>query len=473
VSPVPEPLTLGQRVGRFFALDDDWERRGRLDRWDVLVGALMLALSAATLELTRSVGALEHVGPVWGQWLAVVLGAAILVGRRRWPLTVTVLAATHMFVVGIGMPPVMGQISMQIVYFCAIYSGAAWARNRREMLVVVGCVISFMFAWLAWTFAVGSGIEQITESLDEDAARDFGVVSPVAGAVLQTAVINVLYFGAALLAGQASWRGAQQRARLADQAALLEAQGETLRRRAVLEERLRIARELHDVVAHHVSVIGINAGAARRVLDRDPDGAARALGQIEQSSRDAVHQMRGLLGALREPDDPVREVPGNRSPEPGLADLPALVADHDNPGLTVTYRLVEDPDGVAGDVPSSVAVSLYRTAQEALANVRRHSTAGRASVVVRVQRNPGGGYAELEVTDDGRPRPGTSGSGLGQLGIRERVASLRGEVEIGPRVIGGYRVRVRLPLAPAPTPSATTSAAPSAAPPAASSTAPR
>jgi signal transduction histidine kinase len=449
-----EPLS--ERIGGFFALDDDWERGSRLDGWDLFVGGLMVLLSIATLELTRSVGVLEDLGePVWVQVLAVVLGAAILIGRRRWPLTVAVLAGAHMFVVSTAMPVIVGQISMQIVYFCAIYSGAAWARNRREMLVVVGCVIALMFVWLAWQFALGSAVEEIVANLDEDAERDFGVVSPVTGAVLTTAIVNVLYFFGALLAGQMSWRGAQQRARLAEQAVLLEEQSERLRRRAVIEERLRIARELHDVVAHHVSVIGINAGAARRVIGRDLGGASRALGQIEQSSREAVQEMRGLLGALREPDD-IGPTPsggsGNRSPEPGLEDLPALVAEHDSPGLAVTYRLVEEPQGIGARVSPSVALSIYRTAQEALANVRRHSTASRANVVVRVEQTGDGGFAELEVTDDGRSRPGTSGSGLGQLGIRERVASLRGEVEIGPRVTGGYRVRVRLPLAPSQAP---------------------
>jgi signal transduction histidine kinase len=462
--------SLSDRVGRFFGLDDDWERGGRLDRRDLYVGGLMLLLCLATLELVRSIGALENLGePVWVQRLAVALGAALLVGRRRWPLTVTVLAGAHMFVVGMAMPVVMGQLSMQIVYFCAIYSGAAWARNRREMLVVVGCVIVFMFLWLAWQFALGSGVEQIVADLDEDAERDFGVVSPVAGAVLVTAVVNVLYFFGALLAGQMSWRAAQQRARLAEQAVLLGEQSESLRRRAVVEERLRIARELHDVVAHHVSVIGINAGAARRVLGRDPDGASRALGQVEQSSREAVEQMRGLLGALREPDTAGSAPPGasaGRSPEPGLEDLPALVGEQGGSGLAVTYRMVEEPRGIAARVPPSVALSIYRTAQEALANVRRHSTASRANVVVRVEQTADGDYAEVEVTDDGRPRSGTSGSGLGQLGIRERVASLRGEVEIGPRVTGGYRVRVRLPLAPkaSTSPSAASGASPTQLP---------
>jgi signal transduction histidine kinase len=214
----------------------------------------------------------------------------------------------------------------------------------------------------------------------------------------------------------------------------------------VLEERLRIARELHDVVAHHVSLIGIQAAAGRRVMAHDSAAAERALGQIEVSSREAVSQMRGLLGTLRTPGG--REATADRSPEPGLADLPALIRGHAAPGFSPSFELVESPAGAAQVVPGPVGLTLFRTVQEALANVGRHSTASRAGVVLRITSGPDGGHAEVEVVDDGRPRTGTSGSGLGQLGIRERVASLRGEVEIGPRATGGYRVRVRLPLGP-------------------------
>lgn len=449
--PAPS-VALRERLTRFFALDDDWERPGALDGWDVVVGLGTLLFSAVTFELMRSAGLTESVtAPGWVQWAAVVGGAAILVWRRRRPLTVLVLAAVHMFVVGVTMPEVMGQLSMQVVYFCAIFSGVAWARSRREMLVVVTLVVTFMFAWLAWGFAFGSGVDDIVEALEEDATKQFGLVSPVAAAVLITTLVNVVYFGGAVLVGQVSWRSARQRARLAEQAALLETQGETLRRRAVLEERLRIARELHDVVAHHVSVIGIHAAAGRRVIGRDVEAAGRALGQVEESSREAVSQMRGLLGTLRsadEPDDgPTTGTDGRRAPEPGLTDLAELVATFDGDGLTASYRLVEEPAGASARVPAPVALSIYRTTQEALANVRRHSTAQTANVVVRVaEAGAGGGHVEVEVTDDGRPRAGTSGSGLGQLGIRERVASHRGQAEIGPRVTGGYRVRVRLPL---------------------------
>ncbi|GAB3074767.1 sensor histidine kinase [Pedococcus soli] len=451
-----EPATtVRSRLAAFFAVDDPWFRGAEVSRWDVVVGVGTFGLSAVTFEMSRSMGALESIGqPVWLQYLAVALGALLLVGRRRWPLTVAVLAALHMFVVGVTMPAVMGQLALQIVYFVAIFSGVAWSRSRRDMLVVMGGVVLFMFVWLAWTFAIGSGIDSIRESLGEDASRRPGLVSPVAASVVVTAVVNALYFGGAIIGGQVAWRGARQRARLADQARTIGEQSADLQQRAVLGERLRIARELHDVVAHHVSVIGIQAAGARRLLTRDPEAAARALASVEGSSREAVHQMRSLVGALREPTD-ARGAgagdPTHRAPEPGLGDLPALVGEVSAPGLRVTYQLVESPEGAAAALPAALGLSLYRIAQEALTNVRRHSTAANASVVLRVERSARTPFVEVEVTDDGRPVPGSSGSGLGLLGVRERAASRRGQVDIGPRVGGGFRVRVRFPLQDVPT----------------------
>ena len=228
------------------------------------------------------------------------------------------------------------------------------------------------------------------------------------------------------------------------QAEKLETQALELQRQAVIEERLRIARELHDVVAHHVAVIGVQAAAAGRMLRRDPGIAEQSLRSIESSSREAVAQMRGLLGTLRAADGE------DRMPEPGLTDLHSLVEHSRAPGFDVEFDVVEDPELTLADVPGPIGLSLYRTVQEALANVRRHSTANRAQVSVRVSSEPQPrfthGFAEVEVIDEGRPRSGTSGTGLGLLGVRERLSAHGGISEIGPRVTGGYRVRVRLPL---------------------------
>lgn len=437
--------SVGARVGAFFGADDPWERpRPQVARQDVLLAGVVAVVGLVSLELVRSVGVLDHVAYPWPvQSLAVLTGAVLLVGRRRWPLAVAALAATHMLVVGLTMPAVMGQFTLQLVYFVAILSGVSWARDRRLMIGVIGAIVLAMFVWVALQFAVGTAIQDVLD--DTRGTASTGLLGPIPSAIALTLLINAVYFGGAVVGGQASWRNARQKAQLAEQASTIHAQSDTLRRRAVTDERLRIARELHDVVGHHVSVIGIQAAAARRVIDRDPGAAAAALGDIERSSREAVTQMRHLLGTLRDLDEEPCERDG-RAPEPGIADLPALVAERTASGLETAYDVVESTPGAAQQLPSPMALSLYRVAQEALANTSRHSTARSARVVLRVEEREPAPYAEVEVLDDGRPRGGTSGSGMGHLGMRERAAGMRGEVEIGPRPTGGYRVRVRVPL---------------------------
>ncbi|MFW5472926.1 sensor histidine kinase [Knoellia sp. CPCC 206450] len=454
--------SLSTTVGDFFAVDDDWERPappiGPLD-WAVGVGLALVGI--LLLEMMRSVVDIDAGGqPHWVQWLAIVSGAMLLVWRRRHPVAVGGAAAAHMFAVGVTMPQVMGQLALQTVYFVAIYAAVAWSRHRRSALLVVAGITVFMLLWVGWQLALGGGIDELTE--DARAEGTDGWFSPAVGAVVTSMAVNAFYFVGAILVGQVAWRSARQRARLEEQADTIAAQSDSLQRRAIVDERLRIARELHDVVGHHVAVIGIQAGAARRVLDRRPEDAATALTRIELSSRDAVTQMRNLLGTLRDledaPLDPnptpahtssptATPTPGRRSPEPTLADLPDLVAAGDHATLRTAYRLVETHEGAHAAVPPQVGLTLYRVAQEALANVTRHSTATSADVVTRVvDEGPGSPYAEVEIVDNGRPRAGTSGSGLGQLGMRERAASHHGTVEIGPRPLGGYRVRVRVPL---------------------------
>ncbi|MGL5864871.1 MAG: sensor histidine kinase [Dermatophilaceae bacterium] len=439
------------RVAGWFGANEGWERpRLAVGRSDVLTAVAFAGVGLFSLEMVRSVGALDDVPyPWWVHWIATVTGAALLIGRRRWPLTVAAAAAAHMLLVGVTMHIIMGQFTLQAVYFFAVMSAVAWASDRRWMTVVVAGIVVVMFVWIALQFLVGNVVQDI---LDEAGTSErSGVVGPVPAAVLLTVVINVIYFGGAVLAGRSSWRSARQTALLTAQAETITEQSELLRARAVTEERVRIARELHDVVAHHVSVIGIQAAAARRVMASDPAATGAALGGIESSSREAVTAMRGLLGTLREvgrgqPDD--ADAP-DRAPQPGVRDLPAVVAAAQTHARRVDFEVVESHSGAAGRLPAAMAHTVYRTVQEALANVERHSTATRVSVVVRVAHGPRG-FAEVEVVDDGRPRPASSGSGLGQLGIRERVASHRGEAEIGPRRTGGYRVRVRLPWASTP-----------------------
>ncbi|NYF98572.1 sensor histidine kinase [Janibacter cremeus] len=439
------------RVGDFFALDDDWVRPGGgIGRSDVVLTIVSVVVSLFVLELMRSVGSLSQVDePVWQQVLLTAVPCLFLLPRRRWPLTTAALASAGYLAIGIYVPLMTSLLSTQIVFFLVVLAGVAWARNRRAMVAVYAMIVAAMFLWLVWSFAVGRALSDMAPDPDPGA-----LFSVTVAAALMASIINILYFGGAVIGGQVAWRGARQRADLEQQTATIRDQAEALRDNAIIEERLRIARELHDVVAHHISGIGVQAAAARRVLDTDPEAAKGALGRIESGSRDAVGQMRGLLGTLRKGETPPGSDGGaeadgwvgadgsDHAPQPGLADIPELAESRASTSLTVVHELVEESTGDLEGVPDSIGHCLYRTAQEALTNVTRHSSARTARVAVRVDA----ASAEIEVTDDGRPRPGTSGTGMGQLGIRERINSHHGSVEMGPRPLGGYRVRARIPL---------------------------
>ena len=453
------------RIAHLLGADEGWQRPGPTAaqrRTDVLIALVFFVLAAVSIEFLRSLGMLEGKGSlpdVLGQHGAALSAAVLLVWRRSHPLLIAVLANAHLYVIGTIQPAVGSGLVMQVLYFFAVYSGVAWARDRRALSYVLTGLVVTLTLWLAWVFALSSGLETLMRHLGADNAEGAALFSPAIGTIGLVTLNNVLFLGGAILLGQVAWRGAMHTLRQLEYAATVRSQAARLRDQAVVAERLRIARELHDVVAHHVSVMGVQAAAARRVLEKNPDAAREALGAIEFSSRNAVSQMRDLLGTLRsgelEADGP-GDGPGDgtpnegatnppaspdRAPQPDLDDLGELVAVSAGPNLEVSYTLVEQVPGAAGEVPAALQLTAYRIAQESLANVRRHSTASRASVVVRV-----GSELEVEVLDNGAPRHGTAGTGLGQQGIRERAELLGGAVEIGPRRGAGYRVRAVLPL---------------------------
>jgi signal transduction histidine kinase len=209
-------------------------------------------------------------------------------------------------------------------------------------------------------------------------------------------------------------------------------------RRAVSEEQARIARELHDVIAHSVSVIVVQASAADDVFDSRPDQARAALRSIEQAGREALAELRRLLSGVR-PDVPVDADPTR--PQPGLDRLDELAEPLRAGGLDVEVRR---EGRAAAALPAGVDLSAYRIIQEALTNTLRHARARRAEVTVRY----GTDSLELDVRDDGRGVPGgdANAGGHGLVGMRERAALLGGTLEAGPLEGGGYRVHARLPL---------------------------
>ncbi|GAA0807033.1 sensor histidine kinase [Spirilliplanes yamanashiensis] len=223
--------------------------------------------------------------------------------------------------------------------------------------------------------------------------------------------------------------GAERRARAAEinQAALAA--------QAVADERRRIARELHDVVAHHMSVIGVLATGARRVLDRDPAAADEALHTIEDTSRSTLREMRRLLSVLRTDEEPGADL----TPQPGLAGIEQLVEQVREAGLPVRLSV----DGPPVDLDQGVALTVYRIVQEALTNTLKHAGVAVASVELRFR--PDG--LTVEVGDNGRgPVKGADrGVGHGLVGMRERIALYGGSLRTGPRPGGGYCVHATIP----------------------------
>jgi signal transduction histidine kinase len=228
----------------------------------------------------------------------------------------------------------------------------------------------------------------------------------------------------------------------AERAAEREREREARILRAAADERLRIARELHDVVAHSMSIIAVQSGVGRMVIESQPEEARKALQVIETTSRQALHELRLLLGVLRRPD----EAGSALGPAPTLSDLDALLSQASQSGVVVRLR----QEGVSRDLPPGVDLSAYRIIQEALTNIVRHVGPATADVVIGYRD----GEVDIEVSDDGGRRPavagvgaGSAGGGQGLVGMRERVALFGGDLDAGAVKGGGFRVMARLPTA--------------------------
>jgi signal transduction histidine kinase len=268
---------------------------------------------------------------------------------------------------------------------------------------------------------------------------------------------NIAIYGIAAVFGDSVRLRRAYTATLEARAADLERNQQTEAQRAVAEERLRIARELHDVVAHAMSVVAVQSGVGAHVIDTDPAEAKRILENVKVASREALDEMRRLLGVLRqqEPDadPPAGAAPAGTSaggpalvPVPGLAAVEALAQGFRDAGLPVTVTLTGGRD----EVPPGVDLCAFRIVQEALTNVLKHAGPARAEVDIGYRP----GSVTVVVSDDGRgasaDRPTEGGGGHGLLGMRERVAVFGGELATGPRVGGGFRVAATLPFERAP-----------------------
>ncbi len=242
-----------------------------------------------------------------------------------------------------------------------------------------------------------------------------------------------LLFVIVWLAGNALGAKLTQYKRVEERADRLEREREEQARAAVAEERARIARELHDVVGHSVSVMTVQASGVRRLLRPEQEREREALLVVEQTGREALAEMRRLVGVLRRPE----EAPA-LAPQPSLRHVEKLVDQVRESGLKVDLTV----EGEATSLPASVDLAGYRLVQEGLTNTLKHAQAHRAEVLVRY----GNGEVELVVADDGNGIGGGDGGGHGLVGLRERIAVCGGELNAGPLAGGGYEVRARLPM---------------------------
>lgn len=416
-------------------IDGAW-LRDRPTRWqlvnDIVLGVLLAVFGLLAAELLRSgptgvdMGWRGVEGYLWSVSFAVALSV-----RRLFPLTSMALCSLFFYGAGERVTQLSFSIVVQMALFIAIYTAWAWSRHRRALLALSVVVVVGMFVWVV----------QLLGAEDLGAGKSgAGLFDPVAAVTITTLAINAIYFFGAIAWGQVSWRAARQRAELRETADALRREQDENSRRAVADERLRIARDLHDAVAHHVSGIGIHAAGARRTLDHDPARSREALSVIERSSRAAVQEMHHLVTLLR--TDESQDAAGG-PPQPGLGDLRSLADTVTGQGLAVEFRQV----GERFVVPPTAEMSMFRIAQEALANVRRHSAARSATMVLRYLDSPSRAV-EIEVTDAGPSRSSVAledtEGGFGLQGIAERAAMFGGETEIGPRPGGGFRVRVRI-----------------------------
>jgi len=343
-----------------------------------------------------------------------------LAWRRRAPMLVlAVLSLAWMVNLLAGFQPTLADLGLYV----ALYTVAAHCPLRRSLLaaaafaslgVVYGLVFSARYSNVSW----------------------------------QDWVTSYALIAAAWMLGELQRRRRLNTARLEQLNAQLQRERDLKARWAVAEERARIARELHDVVAHSVSVMVVQAGAARRLVDGDPGQAKQALGSIESTGRQALAEMRRLLGVLRRDaeDRAGGNGMGELAPQPSLADVDALVTGAQEAGLEVALEV----EGSARPLAAGVDLFAYRIVQEALTNCIKHAGPARATVRLRY----GCDQLELQVSDDGRGVIGwydgdREDGGHGLIGMRERVAFLGGNLEVGPRPGGGFLVDARLPLEPA------------------------
>ena len=384
--------------------------RGRLESLSERDWRVIDRLFAATLLVLGVIEAVtsgEPAGTAAGAAVVTALMALLLLWRRTHPLAV-LAAFVALAAIGegffIGPPDLLTQVLMLLT---VNYSVGAHADGRRGL-----AGLGIGVAGVAFVAALYDPTDLVFPIV-------FFVVTPwLVGRLLRNTMLTAR--------------------ELAERAELAEHAREDEERRAVMAERNRVARELHDVLAHNLSVVVVQAGAARRIVERDPERAAEVAALIELTGREALAELRHLFGPVRRSDALTP------SEQPGLDDLERLATRVGHAGLEVDLRIEGEPV----PLPAGVDLTAYRVVQEALTNALKHAGAEAATVSLSYEPNE----LVLSVEDDGDglgpERLGTLGGGHGLVGMEERVALYGGLLQAGPREAGGFAVRARLPTRP-------------------------
>jgi signal transduction histidine kinase len=367
--------------------------------------ALAVALAAAALvDLVDDRAAWGGRGA--GHAALALLATLPLAWRSRFPVSVVAVVNVTSGVLVVVAAPHQPAFEPFVAVIVAFYSLGAHTSARRAVAV------------LASMFAIGI---------------PFAVVADARGSSAGNLLPPIVFLLGAWSIGRIIHDRRRRTLELEALTRELEAQRDLQAQAAVTIERGRIARELHDVVAHNVSMMVVQAGAADRVLEGDQPHVRAALAAIANTGRETVDEMRTLLGVLRTSEDGLA-----LSPQPGLADLEQLLRNVREAGLHVELSI----QGTPAALPPPLDLSAYRIVQEALTNTLKHAAAASAEVTIRYQATT----VELEVRDDGAGGANGGGTGHGLIGMRERVAMFGGELVAGRRDGSGFMVRARLPL---------------------------
>ena len=371
---------------------------------DALVAAVVLV--AALVD--AAVGSSEWSGPKAAELVLAIACSVPLAWRRSHPIAVAAIITVGTMVAGAIVAPVQGPFEPFVALELAVYSVGVHSRLRPGLATLVAVNVFGVLSWLV-----------VTLHVDGTAYGDW------IPALVWT--IGVWAIGRVI-------RGRNARTLELERLTVeLEAERDARAREAVTVERARIARELHDVIAHNISVMGVQAAAASRIMQSDEPDVRRALAAIETTGRETVDEMRRMLGILRRSEDELA-----LAPQPSLRDLGALVEQVRAAGLDVVARVEGEPR----QLPAGLDLSAYRIVQEALTNALKHAAPAHVEVVVRYSEDA----IVLEVVDDGSGSAGGGGTGNGLVGMRERVALFGGELRVGRGVDGGWALRATLPV---------------------------